>query len=425
MIAEVKPQLEKQSLPLDRDAAIAQLSALGYEDGDTVYLRKFPPKGVKGQAKNLSCKLPDLPYLQDVDGGLYFVVNGDGQKDEDVVEGKAVFFEHDDRSIEEQIFVWQEKELPEPTMQIATRKSCHTYFTIRGGCSIADWKELQCDLLEYVDGDRTLKNPSRVMRLAGAWHIKADAESIRCDIINQSGQSYTYEELRAVIPRRQQKKQKVVEIQPHRTNASDGDRTLSEFLHQDVLPRLSPEQIYNWSGHDWQPDHSGTKYRGCCPWHESQSGTAFFIDRKDDEWLWNCSGCNNIGGGAIQYRHRLKGGDGKPRRRDFVDLVAELAAEAGVPIPEYRHKQQSSNQPAAKLKSDFPIAYNKNGDPKLPHASIAAAYFFERYYTTLAWNDEGQCWCRYEAEHSGVWSQESDVAIGAVLQAEIDASTLR
>jgi hypothetical protein len=40
---------------------------------------------------------PNIPKLQSPDGGLYFVVNGGGQKNKDVVAGKAIFFEHDDR----------------------------------------------------------------------------------------------------------------------------------------------------------------------------------------------------------------------------------------------------------------------------------------------------------------------------------------
>jgi hypothetical protein len=334
-------------LAVDVEQAIAQLSALGYNPGDTVFFRKFPPKGVKGYPQKFSYVFPNIPKLQSPDGGLYFVVNGGGQKNKDVVAGKAIFFEHDDRPIEDQVFVWQEKGLPEPTLQVQTRKSCHTHYAIRGGCSPDEWSELQKDLLEFVDGDRKLKDLSRVMRLAGAWHIKADEPPVRCDIIHQSGQSYTYEELRAIVPPRSKPVKVEAAAQPVATEPltiGEVDTSLSDLLHQQILPRLSPEQIFNWPGHDWQPDHSGTKYRGCCPWHESQSGTAFFIDRKDGVWLWNCPGCNYIGGGAIEYRHRLKGGDGKPRKRDFVDLVKELAAEAGVPMPEYRPAQQQQQQ---------------------------------------------------------------------------------
>jgi hypothetical protein len=148
--------------------------------------------------------------------------------------------------IEDQIFVWQEKGLPEPTLQVQTRKSCHTHYAIRGGCSPDEWSELQKDLLEFVDGDRKLKDLSRVMRLAGAWHIKADEPPVRCDIIHQSGQSYTYEELRAIVPPRSKPAKVEAAAQPVATEpltTGEVDTSLSDLLHQQILPRLSPEQI--------------------------------------------------------------------------------------------------------------------------------------------------------------------------------------
>jgi hypothetical protein len=69
---------------------------------------------------------------------------------------------------------------------------------------IEKWCELQRDLLEFADGDRAIKNPSRVMRLAGAWHISFDESGNpvynQSLIIFESGKVYTYEELRAAIP---------------------------------------------------------------------------------------------------------------------------------------------------------------------------------------------------------------------------------
>jgi hypothetical protein len=68
-------------------------------------------------------------------------------------------------------------ELPEPTFRVDTGgKSVHSYWVFTQPIPIADWGELQGDLLEYVDGDRSIKNPSRVMRLAGCWHIRVNSE---------------------------------------------------------------------------------------------------------------------------------------------------------------------------------------------------------------------------------------------------------
>jgi len=90
------------------------------------------------------------------------------------------------------------------------------------------------------------------------------------------------------------------------------------------------EQAFNWTGHNFQ--QYGEKLKGFCPWHESQSGTAFYVERVDGVPLWRCPSCD-IGGSLVEYRHRLNGGNGSPRRGEFVDLVHILAAEVGAAMP--------------------------------------------------------------------------------------------
>ncbi|MEP0911775.1 CHC2 zinc finger domain-containing protein [Leptolyngbya sp. GB1-A1] len=323
-----------ESLPIERIQAQELLYALGYNIGDTVYLRSFPPKGGSGKPKNSSFTMPNVPHLQEPDGGLYFVVNGGGQRDADVEIGRALFCEWDDRPIEDQLRAWQEKGL-EPNLQVVTRKSVHNYFVIKSGCPIEQWRKLQEDFLEWMDADRTLKNPSRVMRLPGAWHIKAGEDPVQCKIAHRCDKTYSYDKLRSLIPRHVKTKA-TPDIKANSAIGSFDSGSLSDFLSQQLYSRLSPIQIYNWTGHDWQTNRSGGKMRGCCPWHDSQSGTAFHVEPngKNSEWLWHCPQCD-IGGSPIQYRHRMKGGDGDPRGRQFVELVKELAAEAGVEMPAF------------------------------------------------------------------------------------------
>ncbi|MGH2415289.1 MAG: hypothetical protein ACRDEA_16680 [Microcystaceae cyanobacterium] len=86
------------------------------------------------------------------------------------------------------------------------------------------WKALQTDLLEYADADRALKNPSRVMRLAGAYHVspKGTFPSV---IIAASGSRYSFDELRAIVPTPQ--KQILPSISP---SSLTDDIPLSECL---------------------------------------------------------------------------------------------------------------------------------------------------------------------------------------------------
>lgn len=218
---------------LDRDQAKTQLKLLGYKPGDNVYMRFFVPDGDPRHGTPAAAKKANKLNWEEVeryqnDGyGIYFVINGGGHADKDVERGRSLFCEWDDRPIEDQIFAWQSLNLLEPTMQIGTRKSVHNYW--RADLKKDQWLELQQDLLAYTQSDQKLKNPSRVLRLAGCWHIKPGCEPVRCDIIHQSDKVYTYEELRAAIPRRTQPEQPTIDYQP---SISD-DVPLYQFLTKD------------------------------------------------------------------------------------------------------------------------------------------------------------------------------------------------
>jgi|GEM_PF-3502683 len=134
---------------------------------------------------------------------------------------------------------------------------------------------------------------------------------------------------------------------PRRSNLL-GDTQLTDLLNNDILPRLSAPQAFNWLGHHLQ-EYPGGKLKGNCPWHESKSGTAFYCEQKNGVWLWRCPACE-IGGGVVEYRHRLAGGNGSPRGREFVELVQQLAWEVGVSIPSsLERKSGNSSQPSNKV----------------------------------------------------------------------------
>ena len=196
------------SFEIDTSQAIKQLELLGYQRGDAVYVRAFLPKVDPRYAPGTARKADKINFKQILQWqqqgyGVYFVINGGGHKDENVQLCRAVFIEHDDLEIELQRDLWQTLLLPEPTFQVQTRKSIHSYWVFEKPISVEDWKQLQTDLLTYTNADPAIKNPSRVMRLAGAWHIKPGENPLRCDIISQSGLKYTYENLRFSVPTQQ------------------------------------------------------------------------------------------------------------------------------------------------------------------------------------------------------------------------------
>jgi hypothetical protein len=195
---------------INRTAAQRQLELLGYQKTDRVYLRFFypsdDPRKDTDKGRKSNCLNPNEIEAYQLQGrGAYFVVNGGGHKNSDVSVGRAIFIEHDDLEKEIQRELWKTLELPEPTFQVDTGgKSIHSYWVFERPIEISKWCELQRDLLEFTDADRSIKNPARVMRLAGAWHISFDESGKpvyrQSQIISQSGKVYQSEQLRDAIP---------------------------------------------------------------------------------------------------------------------------------------------------------------------------------------------------------------------------------
>ncbi|QHU99991.1 DUF5906 domain-containing protein [Synechocystis sp. CACIAM 05] len=186
-------------MQIDTTQHYLQLKALGYNDGDTIYYREFPPKGGKGSAVKKQRTLPNILQEQNANKGLYFVVNGGGQTDKEISTCRAFFAEWDDRSLEEQEELWENKGFLEPTFQVRTRKSIHCYWVLSEPISVEDWKILQSNLLNLLDADRTLKNPSRILRVAGGWHIKPGEEPVKCELINPTDHRYSQAEIEQAL----------------------------------------------------------------------------------------------------------------------------------------------------------------------------------------------------------------------------------
>jgi hypothetical protein len=189
-----------------------QLELLGYKAGEKVFLRAFYPsddprkaedKGRKGEATTVELIAQAAETFQSNGRGVYFVVNGSGQKDAEVKACRAIFYEHDNLSKELQRDLWRSLGLPEPTFQIDTGgKSIHSYWVFDQPINPTCWRTLQADLLEFADADRSLKNLSRVMRLAGCYHLSAKG-AYPTVIVSASGTRYSYSSLRAIVPTQQ------------------------------------------------------------------------------------------------------------------------------------------------------------------------------------------------------------------------------
>lgn len=201
--SSVVKSVVEQSSTLDRNQALEHLAALGFERGNTIYMRYIHPV-TKRSIKKSKFSPKQAEDFQKQGFDVYFVANGGGDTDANVKVCRAIFYEHDDLPKSEQLVLWQKLGLPVPTFQVDTGgKSLHSYWVFDRPIAVEKWSELQSDLLKYSGGDRSIKNPSRVMRLAGSLYMKGDRPgSTIATIISNSGEKYSYEQLIAAIPQK-------------------------------------------------------------------------------------------------------------------------------------------------------------------------------------------------------------------------------
>ncbi|HEY9874479.1 MAG TPA: DUF3987 domain-containing protein [Candidatus Obscuribacterales bacterium] len=191
----------------DASEALKLLSALGYNQKETIFVRYLDPaKEWKGV--NMAYKFPldakEIDDWQHKGYNAYFIANGGGHRDADVKAGRVVFYEHDNLDKALQLDLWKTLGLPQPTIQVDTGgKSIHSYWTLDNPIPIAEWRQLQSDLLKYSNGDQSIKNPSRVMRLAGSMYLDSERKPTgnRAMVVGGSGLTHAFLELRKAIPR--------------------------------------------------------------------------------------------------------------------------------------------------------------------------------------------------------------------------------
>jgi putative DNA primase/helicase len=113
------------------------------------------------------------------------------------------------------------------------------------------------------------------------------------------------------------------------TSFSGGGESRPNLLlahwQQDVLPRLTPELVYDHPCHHFQ--RSASRWRGGSPFRQSKSGTSFAL--WPDTLRFYDSGCG-FAGDPIAYVHSLRVGRWEyPKGQDFVEALRELSRRAG------------------------------------------------------------------------------------------------
>ncbi|WP_157776148.1 hypothetical protein [Gloeomargarita lithophora] len=130
---------------------------------------------------------------------MYIGVNG-GDRDADITHGRSLFIEWDDCPKPEQ---WERlrdlegRGFPAPTFTIESRRSVHTYWVLPEPLPVETWRALQAELLRLTGADPTIKNPSRLMRLAGSLHVMQGLEPVGCPLQLGTGRPVTPGELKS------------------------------------------------------------------------------------------------------------------------------------------------------------------------------------------------------------------------------------
>lgn len=171
--------------------------------------------------------------------GIFFVVNSGGHDDESITRINAQFVECDDLSFEEQQKQIDAFPLP-PSMIIKTRKSLHTYWFMKDA-AVAKFRVIQKQLVQQFSGDPMCVNESRVMRLPGFYHCKVDPVMVECVSFHPE-RRYTQAQLSDALP---QIENKPLEVK------KGTEKGLDIILHQCDFMKHCRKNAANLAEHDW------------------------------------------------------------------------------------------------------------------------------------------------------------------------------
>lgn len=178
---------------------------------ETIYMRTFYDKksdreNSPGYAQNFTfdsdqwtdiCERLEALNTDSRPNGIFFIVNGGGHTDANVVHVKAQFVEMDHGSFDEQYAKIQAFSL-QPSIIVKTQKSLHCYWLMRGA-KLDQFRSIQSQLINYFDGDSACVNESRVMRVPGFYHSKYEPVMVECIKWNTEI-VYTQDQLSDALP---------------------------------------------------------------------------------------------------------------------------------------------------------------------------------------------------------------------------------
>jgi len=303
--------------------------------------------------------------------GVYVVVNGalGGHDDKNIKECAAIFCEWDDRPVSEQLLHWSVVGFLEPTFTIYSGdKSAQPYWVFDAPISVEQWRELQLLLIEVMGADPSNKNPSRVFRLAGGWHVKPGREPRRTEIVQDSGIKYSFEQLRSSLLSLKAQASPIG-VTPLLNETKEPDA-------HDIVELIGEYLPLKQGGGDWKGD---------CPF--CNAGDQFIVKQRTQ--TFECLNC--LAGGDAdnyastqadfirKYQHTFRGGRERIRYKDIQVPVPQSVPLEACLSKESRELLRSGvgqggrNTGGAKLARDLigtsshlqSIGQRFDGDPRL------------------------------------------------------------
>ena len=188
--------------PIHRGQADQFLSLLG-KDPSAARLRAFPhrlnPDRSAIGARKGAYDLTVAHQWQREGRGVYLVINCGGDDDNAITLCRAFWVEWDTKPLAWQLEAWREFGLGEPSFIVTTGgKSAHLYWVLSEPITVERWRPIQLALIAATGADPVNKNPSRVMRLPGAFYLGPDGKaSGQSKIHSSSDRRFSVEEVEA------------------------------------------------------------------------------------------------------------------------------------------------------------------------------------------------------------------------------------
>ena len=122
--------------------------------------------------------LAQLSELNQQGRGIYFVVNPGGERNKEITEARSLFWESDSKTKTAQLQQVRTSGLPVGAV-VETHKSIHCYSPLASPLrDLGQWRQLQERLIQRMDSDPAIRNPSRLMRLPGFDHVRVQDEAL-------------------------------------------------------------------------------------------------------------------------------------------------------------------------------------------------------------------------------------------------------